>query len=125
MNIPNTGAEIREWCERLGLSDSEAANALGLGNPHAIMREFFSEKRQPSRSTRVHMNLLEQVIISFGALLSNNPELAKATLQTALEERFGPSGGIVLVRFSPENFDYESFHPVANDGAPGPLDELL
>lgn len=125
MIIPSNGREIREWCERLGLSDSEAANALGLGNPHAIMREFFSEKRAPSRSTRVHMELLERVIIAFGALLSNNPELAKKTLQTALEERFGPNGGIVLVRFSPENFDYDSFQTVANDGARGPLDDLL
>jgi hypothetical protein len=115
MNIPSNGNEIRAWVERLGLSDSEAATALGLGNPHCIIREFRSEKREPSQSTRVHMDLLEQVIVAFGALLSNNTALAKITLQDALEERFGRNGGIVLVRFDPANHGTNDDQPQARE----------
>lgn len=87
--IPLTPVEIREWVNRMQLSPRRAAQALGLGNADTVMREYCSgDRREPSRSTRMHMDLLEQVRDAVMDLQRNKPEQAQARLKQALLVRF-------------------------------------
>lgn len=84
MTDAKPSAEVKAWLARLQLSDSEGAEALELGNPNVIMREYKSGKRDPAPPTLGYMRLTETVIDALVLMRSGRHEEAKRALQKAI-----------------------------------------
>lgn len=87
--IPQTPQQIRAWVERLKISEALAAEALGLGNPGKVMREYCSptHPREPARTTRMHMDLMETLVEVHRALGARDVGRACALVEHALITR--------------------------------------
>lgn len=111
MKVPETPRQIRDWVKRLGLSMEAAAIALGLGNTDTIMREYCREEftpgkeRTPSKSTRFHMDLIEQAFLARAALRVGNAAAALKILDTAFSARLDRNNARMLPRIEPKPGD--------------------
>lgn len=86
--IPMDPPAIREWVKRMGVSEANAARALGLQSPEDIMRQYCSDARQPAMTTRMHMDLLEVLRDATISLRAKDPKRALAILDKAIQARF-------------------------------------
>lgn len=71
----------------MNITHALAAEALGLGNPDTVMREYCSGRREPSDTTRLHMDMLETMVEVNRALGNRDLNRACALVEHALSVR--------------------------------------
>lgn len=81
MKFPQTHSQVRAWMDRLGLSYSQAGGMLGIANFRTMAR------RDVTRTTSYHMDLLEAVFNAAVALREGRLNDAKAMLEATLDAR--------------------------------------
>lgn len=84
--MKDVAEQVREWLDTLRLSDQEGAEALGLGNPDVIMREYKNPKkdRQPAPTTLRFMELTLRMVEALALLRTGQTHKAKVTLETMM-----------------------------------------
>jgi len=77
-----TAHQVRMWLEHLGLSDTEGAEALDLGNPEVVMREYKSDKRTPGPPTLKLMEMTVRLADALILLRAGRAMEARTTLES-------------------------------------------
>lgn len=99
---------VRLWQERMGFTDSEAARALRLKNPHKVMHEYKTSRRDVYPTTMAHMELLETLSVTAGLMAHGKISACRAMLEKTLLARvplvnFGSGEGGEVVRSGTES----------------------
>lgn len=77
-----TAHAVRMWLEHMGLSDTEGAAVLDLGNPDVVMREYKSDKRTPGPPTLKLMEVTAGIIDALIFLRSGKAFEARTALES-------------------------------------------
>lgn len=79
-----TPADVRAWVARLGLSNTEGGEALGLSDPNRTMRQYMGEGplyKAPAPPTIIAMECLEAIANALVCLRTGRADEARRFLE--------------------------------------------